>query len=253
MENKILTAILVDDEQEAINYLLDLVKSFKEIKILGSFTDATEAIDEILTLKPEILFLDVQMPEKTGFDILNDVSGQEYKPFVIFTTAYEKYAIEAIRYAAFDYLLKPINETELANAIERLKQKDYKYNYDDKLKSLFNELEQSKKLKFNTSTGFIVLNTKEIIYCQASRNYCEIHLTDDRCELVTCSMNNAGKMLPENEFFRISRFNIINLRFLKRVERRNHTCYLKTVSEAIQLNISPRNAKLLERYYAEMI
>ena len=130
MKNKILTAILVDDEQEAINYLLDLLKGFKEIKILGSFTDPKEAIDEILTMKPEILFLDVQMPGKTGFDILNDVSGQEYKPFMIFTTAYEKYAIEAIRYAAFDYLLKPINETDLANAIERLKQKDYKYNYE---------------------------------------------------------------------------------------------------------------------------
>lgn len=253
MENKILTAILVDDEQRAINYLLDLLKDFKEIKILGSYTNSTEAIDKILTLKPEILFLAVQMPEKTGFDILNDVSGQEYKPFVIFTTAYEKYAIKAIRYAAFDYLLKPINETELTNAIERLKQKDYKYDYDDKLKSLFNELKQSKKLKFNTSIGFIVLDTMEIIYCQASRNYCEIHLTDGRCELVTCSMNNVGKMLPENEFFRISRFNIINLRFLKKVERQNHICYLKTDSEAIQLNISPRNAKLLERYYVEMI
>lgn len=241
-----LTAIIVDDEAEAIDNLKALLHGHKQIEIIGAFQNPEKAIHEIRDSEPELLFLDVQMPGKSGFDVLKEISGGLYQPIVIFTTAYEKYAIEAIRHAAFDFLLKPISEDELANTLNRIEAKQEQPDYDEKLQSLFHAIGKPKQLKFNTSTGFILIDPRDILYCQASRNYCEIFLTDGRREVVTKNMNQVGKLLPKNQFFRISRFNIINLSFLKKVERKNHECILRFDSETITLKGTLKNLKSLE-------
>ena len=120
MEKDKLTAIVVDDEQEAVDYLCDLLGDYNEIQLLDCFTDSQKAIIEINNLMPDILFLDVQMPVKTGFDVVKSIRNNEYEPHIIFTTGFEKYAIRAIKYAAFDYLLKPINAYELENALQKI-------------------------------------------------------------------------------------------------------------------------------------
>jgi len=120
MGDKNLTAILVDDEPEAIKYLSDLLGEHPEIRLLGHFTDPQKAIPEIIKSKPNILFLDVQMPIITGFDVVKAVRSDDYLPHIIFTTGFGKFAIRAIKYAAFDYLLKPINPFELENAILKI-------------------------------------------------------------------------------------------------------------------------------------
>ncbi|MDA3907212.1 MAG: LytTR family DNA-binding domain-containing protein [Bacteroidales bacterium] len=250
--SEILTAIIVDDEIEAINYLQALLEIHPRIKILGNYTNPIEAIEQILLLKPDILFLDVQMPNKTGFDIVKEIRSENYQPHIVFTTAYEQFAIRAIKHAAFDYLLKPINEYELSETLEKIRNIGKAELNESKFEKLFNKLASAEKLKFNTSTGFIIINSDDIIYCEADRNYCEIHLLDDRREVVTCNLNQVGKILPESDFFRISRFNIINLNFLEKVERKNHSCYLKTNDEKYTLKISSSNLKLLEDYFSNI-
>lgn len=242
-------AIIVDDEQKAIESLKKNLLAHKKIHCVGVYSDPDEAIEQILTEKPDVLFLDIQMPEKTGFDVVKEIRSDHYSPHIIFVTAYEKYAIEAIRHAAFDYLLKPVHSTELAQAIERIEKQQENLDFPAKIERLIDKLSQTKQLKFNTSSGFIVLDTDDIIYCQACRNYCEIYLTDDRHEVLTMSMNNIGMLLPESSFFRISRFHIINLKYLARVERRTHTAFLTVDSETTELKISPRNSKLLEQVF----
>lgn len=245
--NGLTTAIIVDDERSAIDYLLNILEIHKDISVLECFTSPELAIQRIRILKPDILFLDVQMPIKTGFDIVKDVRSDDYQPNIIFTTGFEKFAIRAIKYAAFDYLLKPINEFELSETLEKIKQNGSDSSAQ-RMELLFKKLSQSKKLKFNTSTGFIVLNTDEIIYCEASRNYCEIYMEDGRREVVTMNMNQVGKLLPDDHYYRISRFNIININYLDRVERKDHKCFLKSNGDYFSLKISSSGLKELENF-----
>lgn len=250
MKPKQLTAIIVDDEAEAISNLETLLQPHQQVEIIGTYQDPEEAIREIQNNEPDLLFLDVQMPCKSGFDVLKEVSGGLYQPIVIFTTAYEKYAIEAIRHAAFDFLLKPISETELTKALQRIGEKQKQPDYSEKLQSLFRAIGKPKQLKFNTSTGFILIDPKDILYCQASRNYCELFLTNGERELVTCNMNRVGQMLPDDDFFRISRFNIINLGYLKKVERKDHSCTLLADGEKIVVKGTLKNLKILEEKWS---
>lgn len=248
MIDKRFTAILVDDELDAINYLLSLLEEQTEIKVLSHFTNSQKAIEEIINSKPDILFLDVQMPVKTGFDVVKEVRDKSCFPHIIFTTGFEKYAIRAIKHAAFDYLLKPINPFELENTIHKLTSNNGNagsQNFD----TLFSELENTQPLKFNTSTGFIIVPPLEIIYLEASRNYCEIYLTSGRMELVTVNMFQVNNMLPENRFHRISRSHIINLEFLQKVERKRKACYLLADGKSITLPIPPGNLKELEQVF----
>jgi|FLOH01.1.fsa_nt_gi two-component system, LytTR family, response regulator len=249
MEKDKFTAIIVDDEQDAIDYLCDLLKSHLEINLLSQFTDPFEAIKEINNSKPDILFLDVQMPVITGFDIINEVRSDNYLPHIVFTTGYEKFAIRAIKYAALDYLLKPVNPFELESAIQKIVKHQKQNTKSNQFDRLFDNLQTSKPLKFNTSTGFIVIHPDEIIYLEASRNYCELFLTNNRKELVTCNMNQVHSMLTSNIFYRISRSHIINLSFLQKLERSKKKCYLEADSESIILPIPPGNIKELEHTF----
>ncbi|MBN1197908.1 MAG: response regulator transcription factor [Bacteroidales bacterium] len=249
MAGKPFHTIIVDDELKAISLLQQHLVNYKQIRCIGAYTNPEEAIEHILSEKPDLLFLDIQMPEKTGFDIVKEIKSDHYSPQIIFITAFERYAIEAIRHAAFDYLLKPINPLELAQTLERMDSPRENLNFPMRFERLMDKISQAKQLKFNTCSGFIILDTDEIIYCEACRNYCEIYLIDDRSEVVTLSLNEVGKLLPETSFFRISRFHIINLKFLRKVERRNHTAFLQVGGETIQLKISARNSKLLEQRF----
>ena len=242
-------AIIVDDEYKAIESLKENLLAHKKIHCTGVYSNPDEAIEQILTEKPDLLFLDIQMPEKTGFDIVKEIRSDHYSPHIIFVTAYEKYAIEAIRHAAFDYLLKPVHPTELGQVIERIEKQQENKDFPAKIERLIDKLSQTKQIKFNTCSGFIVVATDEIIYCEACRNYCEVYLTENRHEVLTLSLNNVGKLLPDSSFFRISRSYIINLKYLARVERKTHTAFLTADSETIELKISPRNSKLLEKVF----
>jgi len=249
MEKNKFTAIVVDDEQKAVDYLCDLLGDFKEIQLLDCFTDSQKAIIEINNLKPDILFLDVQMPEKTGFDVVKSIRSSEYEPHIIFTTGFEKYAIRAIKYAAFDYLLKPINAYELKNTIQKISNLKDQNSKPQQFDRLFDKITSAQPLKFNTGTGFILIHPDELIYLEASRNYCELYLLNNRKELITINMNQACKLLPEEQFFRISRFNIINLNFLRKVERKNHQCTMMADGEKIILKGTLQNLKQLEKEY----
>ncbi len=246
MEKDKLTAIIVDDEQGAINYLCDLLEDHKEIHLINKFTDSQKAIIEINKSKPYILFLDVQMPVKTGFDVIKAVRSKEYEPHIIFTTGFEKFAIRAIKYAAFDYLLKPINTFELENAIQRISNLKNQNPKSQQFDRLFDKITKTQPLKFNTSTGFVVIHPDEIIYLEASRNYCELFLINNRKELVTTNMNQVHQMLSKKSFHRISRSHIINLSFLQKVDRRKKACSLLADDESIILPIPPGNIRELE-------
>ena len=239
--NKIINAIIIEDEHEPMKYLLDLIEKYhSHVKILTTCKTYSDAKEHILSYKPDLLFLDIRLLNENSFDLLKDIKSKDYFPYIIFTTAYEEYAVQAFKHNTIDYLLKPIDPTELKNAIDKLDMFFDKINYGEKVDLLFSELKRNITICINSRTGYSLINTNEIFYCESESTYTIVHLISGSKKVVCKTLNKFFKELPQPTFKRISRFNIINMDFLKEVKTTDHTCLLKTDNSETKLTYSKR-------------
>jgi len=205
------TALIVDDERLARTSLRKKLEKFPEIEITGEADGISQAIHEIGILKPEILFLDIQLVDGNGFDLLNRI---EYSGKVIFITAYDEFALRAFEVNAVDYLLKPISHQRLQTAINRIKMNDpvqmiessSKFNYEDRLFVMIGQ-----------SIHFIKIS--DIVTITASRDYSLVKTVDGQEYLVSKPMLEWEERLPDQHFCRISRTLIVNFDYIVKSER----------------------------------
>lgn len=180
-----------------------------------------------------------------GFDVLQAIGQTDIRPSVIFVTAFDRYAIQAIKSSAFDYILKPIDETELTLAVERFiaanALKEQKSNYEKLIGQM-----SKKKIRFNTTGGFILINTEDVVYIQADWNYSEIHFSKEKCEVVSMNLGSVEEMLPQGSFARINRSIIINLAWLEKVHRGKRICVLRKDDVAYEFKIPILRIRYLE-------
>lgn len=231
-------AMLVDDEQEAIDYLSILLEeNCPQVELVATATNSTDALIKIYRFHPELVFMDIKIDDKDGFDIVEEMKSQNHVPHVIFVTAYDHYAIDAFRANATDYLLKPVEIVELCRAVEKYAEIREKYIDFQQFRKLVGTA--SSKIRFNTRTGYILVNPEDIVYCQSDGNYTELFLNDDTRKLVTYNLRNMALKLPES-FKRISRFHVINEKYLSEVDKSKHQCFLKYGTAVISLNYSSR-------------
>lgn len=239
------STIIVDDEPDCISLVMKYLEGDTRIRVIGTISDSSRAIEQIMILKPELLLLDIEMPSVSGIEILHFLNQTQIRPFVIFITSFEKYTIEAIREAAFDYLLKPISKSELALAIERFMIKFHQKEAEVNYSSLLSIMSQ-KKLKFNTTGGFILIDPDDIIYIQADYNYSEIYLSKNRREVVVMNIGSLENSLPHG-FARINRSVVINLTYLEKVHRGKKLCYIKKDNDSFTFSIPLRRIRELEK------
>jgi len=212
-------AVIVDDEAKAIQSLTWELSHFKnEIEIVDTFTNPEQAISFLnkTTNTPDCLFLDIQMPTMDGFQFLEKLSNNDFS--VIITTAYDEYAIKAIKHEAIDYLLKPIDTDDLGNTITKLKNLRKKNVNFDKLEDLFyrfNQNNSKRKITINTDGKLIFLNEDDIIFIESDGNYSTLFLKDNQKLVVTKKLKEVNNLLPDNLFFRIHNSYIINLNKVK--------------------------------------
>ena len=244
---KQLTAIIVDDEQKARNLLEKLIKEVSDLNVIAKAESVNQAFQLIITSQPDIVFLDIEMPNKNGFELVRMLKKASLIPIIVFITAYDKYAVEAFRCAAFDYLLKPVDKADLLNTINRIKQQTGQQSFHSKVDLLFDSLNQKNKIKLNTREGYILIDPKDIIYCKADGSYTEIHLTTGSTEVSTFHLGKIEGYLATKNFFRISRSAIINLDFLKEVNRKKKTCTLLFDSKEMIFDIPRKQIKELEK------
>jgi two-component system LytT family response regulator len=167
------------------------------------------------------------------------------QPTIIFTTSYDQYAIKAIRHAAFDFLVKPVDRQELDNAIQRFrKNRDKKTG--DQIKSLLEQWHSNKKFKFNTHNGIIFIDPDEIVYLEAQCNYTSIIINNNNEELISTNIGTLEKQLPSPPFFRVSRSAIINTRYLNKINRKEKTCILAKNNMSFNISITKKKIKELE-------
>jgi two-component system LytT family response regulator len=249
MTEHIISILIVDDEPEAMDLLIMILDRIDGIQVIGTAESVNEAYQKTLGLNPGLILLDIQMPGKDGFELVRMVDESQMDPGFVFITAYDEYAIRAIRASAFDYLLKPVDPGELEMVINRFREKNHRNNVHSRITELLANLGKNKRIKVNTRTGFIIIDTDDILYCNAAGNYSEVHLVNGRKEIVTSNLGNFMEQIVHDNFFRISRSALINLRYLTQVDNKKGTCTIKC-NAAIVLKIARSRRLELNRLFA---
>jgi two-component system, LytTR family, response regulator len=238
--------IIVEDQEAPRAFLEKELQRFGELKLIGAYPSAEAAIEQIIRDNPQLIFLDVELPMKSGFDFLEDLKRLDLHPCIIFTTAYDQYAIQAIKNAAFDYLLKPIDPEELTLALNRYLSQTSNYSMEEKIDKLLEHINPNHKIRFNTRQGFILVSPTEIIYCEADWNYTRIFLTGERIETISINIGKVLDLLPADQFIRISRSHAINPRFLVKVNRKTRIITLKSGEEFYELKGTAKGLRELK-------
>ena len=218
---ELLKAILVDDEPSSLQNLQQkLVEFCPDIKIVATPNKPEEALFLIRHYKPDVIFLDIEMPRMSGFRLLEELKETEAE--IIFTTAYNHYAIDAIRISAFDYLVKPISVEDLQNAVNRL-MIQHKRQTQEKLNILRKSLQESKSqedsIAIPTSEGMEFISIRNIIRIESSSNYSRLYLLNGQILLVTRLLKDFEEMLLPYRFFRVHHSHVINLSYIKKYIR----------------------------------
>lgn len=238
--SKKITAILVDDEPLCTAGLeIDLQKVCPEIEILASCNSSKNAINEIRTLKPELVFLDIEMPWLNGFELLELLSPVNFQ--VIFITAYDEFAVQAFRTHAIDYIMKPVDRSHLRDAVDKVLQKNRNQNNSkiEELIKMLNSNSKSKKLSVPNADGYDLIPIDEILYCHSKGNYTEIFFADEK-KLVTRVLKHIEEALQGNNFHRVHASYLVNLDKVKSIHR-NDGGYL-IMENGFRINMS-RNKK----------
>ncbi len=242
----ILTSIIIDDEQDAIDGLKQIIRTtIQEVSVVATARDAQTGLDLIIDEHPDLIFLDVEMPVHNGFWLADKLKHFDNGSDIIFITAFDEYAIKAFKYAAFDFLTKPIIPENLRNTIERYETTNNKTTLNNKLNKLSLFLNQ-KKIKLNTHDGFIMVNPDEIVYCQADGSYSKIFLTNGNQELITIHLKLLEEKLPSDTFLRINRSTTINLDFLDRFNKNNKIVTLVNPLQKYEFKASGSGVKRLK-------
>ncbi|MFZ6817613.1 LytR/AlgR family response regulator transcription factor [Undibacterium sp. Ji22W] len=238
-------AIIVEDSRLAREGLTRMLGQFPEIELLGAADHPKQALPMIEEMQPGLLFLDIHMPGEDGFELLAKLS---YQPTIIFTTAYSEYAIRSFDFDTIDYLVKPISQERLTQAIKKLFNKSPD-DHDSKEGIAANKtrLEINSKIFVKDGEKCYLISLDSIRYIESCKNYVQLFFGDQRA-YVKKSMNTIEERLPAGYFFRANRQHIINLQAIKAIEESMQQGYLVTLSDGKVLEISRRNAiELKER------
>ncbi len=240
MSNKTIKLIIVDDEPLARDYICRLLKDEPEFEIMGEASNGKKALELIIDLKPDLVFLDVQMPEMDGFQVLNDLK-EENLPIIIFTTAYEQYAIQAFEFHAIDYLLKPFDKKRFENALDHARSlisDKYEKNLTSiQIKELLNDSGRERKslerILIKQNGKVIFLKTNDIDYIKADDKFVHIHF-GQQSHLVRQTLSAMTEQLDPNIFVQIHRSIIINIESIVELHSTfngQYTILLKTGKE----------------------
>lgn len=220
MNNNKTTCLIVDDEKLARELLTEYLETFPEIELVGEASNGTDAVALIDKVKPDLLFLDVQMPGMTGFDVLDDIN---HEPYVIFVTAYDQYAIQAFEKNAVDYLLKPLDQERFRQAVDRAMKRKKTETGD--IENLLGSMRPNQAQGVYESHIFVQKSEKlfslpidEILHLEASGDYTIITTKSDQF-VSSSGIGKLEEIMNPDKFIRVHRSTIVNINYLKEIER----------------------------------
>ena len=228
-------AIIIDDERLARNELKKLLQEFPDVEVIGEAANANEGIEKIESLNPDLVFLDIQMPGKSGFDMLTQI---ERAPHVIFVTAYDEYALKAFEVNALDYLMKPVEPKRLADALLKVRQKDEEELLSYNNRGLLHENDQV-FVKDGERCWFVKLSDVRLF--ESVGNYAKVFFGTNK-PLILKSLNALEERLDDKVFFRANRKHIINLRMIDKIEPYFNGGLLLDLTGGEKIEVSRRQA-----------
>lgn len=209
--------IIIENEQDASELLNNIIHQYiPEIEVLNIATSVKEGIDAILSLEPDLIFLDIDLGDGSGFDILEATRDLDFK--VIFTTAYDEYALKAFKYNTVHYLLKPYSLNDLQEAISKIKDsRNAKENLENLIQKYF--VDKPKKVAFNTSEGIWMVDQDEVVRLESDGSYTFLHLRDRDKILISKPIGELEPKLSIGKFYRVHRSHIVNIDFIDKYVR----------------------------------
>lgn len=224
-------ALVIDDEEHArrlLQRLLDDLQCFDEIHTAAS---AAIASRELKNFTPDMIFLDVEMPGKDGFSFLSDFPLMEKKPCIVIVSAYDQFAMKAIKSHAFDYLLKPVDKRELKACVEKF--------LESRKAEIKEPADKFSRIRISTRTGIIFINPATILYCKAEGNY-SIICTGEKQHLCSVNLGKVEELLTEKNFIRVGRSYIINREYITMLDRKESVIVMSREGETVKIQI-PRH------------
>jgi len=247
-------ALIVDDEPPARSKLRRLLKQDDRVEIVGEARDGTEALEQVAATNPDLLFLDIQMPRLNGFEVL-EVLGPEC-PQIIFTTAYDQYAIKAFEVRALDYLLKPFDQARLRGAVDRAVEMYEKpeSGVDERIDDLLQELRARKpvlkRILLRTGGRIVFVDTRQIARIEAEEKYVRLHV-EGRSYLHRETMSSLEERLDSSVFVRVHRGEIVNMHFIRELESLSHGDYQIVLRDSSRVQLGRTYRDHFLRRFAE--
>jgi two-component system LytT family response regulator len=253
-----ITAVLIDDDinlREGMTGLLSLYAP--DISIIGEADSVESGVEIVTKLNPQIIFLDIQMNDGTGFDILEKLSEINGKvtSHVVFVTAYEHYAIKAFRFSALDFLLKPVAPDDLEKVIDKIRtvlEKDNDYSHIDLLlENIRKKADNFKRIALSNSDGIHLLDINDIIRCESDDNYTTFYVKNGKPILISKTLKEYEELLSEYDFVRIHQSHLINLAYVKSYVKKENGFVL--MQNDVQLPVSQRKRDLLQEILSKKL
>jgi len=242
-------ALIIDDVEKARSALKSDIKTYcPNVHVIGEADGVETGLQLIKNTTPDVIFLDIRMSDGSGFDLIAKLRQQGVIPFqIIFTTAYDEYAIKAFKFSAIDYLLKPVDHEDLIQAVQKIKVQDehssLKENMELLLESVKGMKTSNKRIALNSVDKVQIVNVDDIIQCESQKNYTLFYLTNKKQVLITRTLKEFEDMLEEDNFLRVHHSHLINVKHLKE--------YIKTdggyavMSDGSQVPVSVRKKEQL--------
>ncbi|MBO0342430.1 MAG: LytTR family DNA-binding domain-containing protein [Bacteroidota bacterium] len=237
----VLKAVIIEDEKHGRETLKSMLEEFcKDVQVIAMAGSVEEAVKVLSIYSPDIVFLDIELQSGVGFDVLNQIKEPSFE--VIFTTAFEKYAIKAIKFSSLDYLLKPIDLDELQEAVEKARTRMDTNIYREQLDTLMESISQGnirpEKICLATTAGMEFIAIDDIIACKANGSYTSFILEDNNNLLVSKHLKEYENLLSEHQFMRVHNSHLINLKKVKKYIKSDGGYLI--MSNDLQVNISSR-------------
>lgn len=248
-----ITAVIVDDEALARDAILNMLKLFcPNVQVIGQASDMESGVKTITELKPDVVFLDIQMPNGSGFDLLKQFTSISFK--FVFITAYQEYAIKAFKFSALDYILKPVDPSELVKAVEKLEESIEEEETNKKFQTFIENIQwhekDPQKIILKTLDSVIVTEIESIIRCESQNNYTMFYFSNRPKLLVSRTLKEFDDMLSSSGFFRAHQSHLVNLNFVKKYNRFPESHLVLNDETTVPVSVRKRDllAELMKKY-----
>lgn len=242
-----ISAIIIDDDPEAINLLVMYLRIFPFIEIKGTETDAKKGLELAKEFLPDIVFLDIDMPKMNGLQVANKIQNDNFYSEIVFTTAHQQYAYDALGIEPLDFLTKPFCIEDLESVIQKFETKTERKKQAQKLDKFVQSNADSLTIKLPTVEGVLIITIKDIVLLKTNGSKCMIYLQDGSIEKITRHMSLIIDTLNSSLFFQISRRVCINLNYLKYIDKRNLACTLEFNGTQIEESIKKSHLSVFEK------